>query len=76
VQRRVTELEALARRADGAQRRGPLSKRCETALAEPFDATMHPEMLSEREALARGLRELDALLEADFRVVPAQAPAR
>ncbi len=72
VQRCAAEVDRLSRRADGSLRRGPLSKRCETTLAEPFDATEHPELVSEREALARGLRELDALLDADFRVVRAQ----
>jgi uncharacterized protein len=69
VQRRVADLDRLSRRADGTLRRGPLSQRCETTLAEPFDATTHPELMSEREALALGLRELDAMLDADFRVV-------
>ncbi len=73
VQRRVAHLDSLSRRADGSPRRGPLSKRCETTLAEPFDATTHPELVHDREALARGLSELDALLDADFRVTPAQS---
>jgi Fe-S-cluster containining protein len=70
VQQRVMQLEALSRRADGRPRRGPLSKRCETTLAEPFDATTHPELIAEREALARGLSELDAILDEDFRMPP------
>ncbi|MEA3207786.1 MAG: uncharacterized protein QOE70_843 [Chthoniobacter sp.] len=74
VQRRVAYLDGLSRRADGTLRKGPLSKRCETALAEPFDATTHPERVHEHEELARGLRELDALLDEDFRVAP--VPAR
>jgi hypothetical protein len=75
VQRRVAHLDGLSRRADGSLRKGPLAKRCETALAEPFDPTTHPALVQEREALARGLRELDALLDADFRVAPVAAPA-
>lgn len=70
VQRRVAQLDELSRRADGSQRKGPLTKRCEATLAEPFDATTHPELLREREALARGLSELDSLLDEDFRVAP------
>ncbi|MDB6150086.1 MAG: Flagellin N-methylase [Chthoniobacter sp.] len=68
VQRRAAHLDVLSRRSDGSLRKGPLSKRCETALAEPFDATTHPELVAEREALARGLAELDALLDAEFRL--------
>ncbi len=68
VQRRAAELDRLARRADGRPRKGPLAKRCETALAEPFDATTHPELIAQREVLARELAELDAMLDLDFRV--------
>lgn len=68
VQRRVAQLDGLSRRADGSPRNGPLAKRCEATLAEPFDATTHPHLLGEREALARGVSELEALLDADFRV--------
>ena len=74
VQGRVAHLDGLSRRADGSLRRGPISKRCETALAEPFDATTHPHLVQEREALARGLAELEAILDEHFRI-PA-APAR
>ena len=72
VQRRADQLDELSRRADGRPRKGPLSKRCEAALAEPFDATTHPELIRERKDLARGLAELEALLDADFRVPPAR----
>ncbi len=75
VQRRVRHLDDLSRRADGRLRKGPLSKRCETALAEPFDATTHPELIGQREELARALSELDAMLDDDFRLPPAQAPS-
>ena len=68
VQRRAAELDRLARRADGGPRKGPLAKRCETALAEPFDATTHPELIAQREVLARELAELDAMLDLDFRI--------
>lgn len=68
IQRRAAELELLSRRLDGSPRKGPLSKRCEAALAEPFDATTHPGLVAQREQLARGLAELDAILDEDFRV--------
>ena len=73
VQRRVAQLDRLSRRADGSLRKGPLSKRCETALAEPFDVTTHPELVGQREELAGGLAELDAMLDEDFRVPTAQS---
>jgi hypothetical protein len=76
VQRRVAQLDGLSRRADGSPRRGPLSKRCETTLAEPFDPATHPELINEREELARGWRELDALLDADFRVAATPGAAK
>ena len=38
------------------------------ALAEPFDATSQPELIAEREELAEKLAELDAILDADFRL--------
>lgn len=68
VQRRAAQLDAMSRRQDGSLRKGPLSKRCETALAEPFDATLQPELVGQRADLARGLAELDAILDADFRL--------
>jgi Fe-S-cluster containining protein len=68
VQQRAAQLDRLSRRPDGRLRKGALSQRCETALAEPFDATVHPELIAEREELARGLAELDALLDEDFRI--------
>lgn len=72
VQARAARLDVLSRRADGSARKGPLSKRCETALAEPFDATTHPELIGQRKELARGLAELDAILDEDFRVSEAR----
>ena len=70
VQRRAAQLDTLSRRDDGGLRKGPLSKRCETALAEWFDATTHPELVVPREELARGLAELEAILDEHFRVPP------
>lgn len=68
VQQRAAQLDAWSRRADGSLRKGPLSKRCETALAEPFDWTTNPELIEQREELARALAELDAILDAEFRL--------
>ncbi len=76
VQARASRLDALSRRPDGSVRKGPLSKRCETALAEPFDATTDPELIEQREELARGLAELDAILDEHFRVPEKQCASR
>jgi uncharacterized protein len=73
VQKRAAELDVLSRRPDGSKRNGPLSQRCETALAEPFDPTTDPELVEQRENLARGLAELDTILNNDFRLPAAGA---
>ena len=61
-------LDTQSRRPNGGLRNGPLAKRCEATLAEPFDATMMPELIAQRKQLASKLAELDAILDADFRV--------
>lgn len=76
VQDRAARLAVLSRRADGRPRKGPLSKQAETTLAEPFDPATHPQLIAEREQLARGLIELDAILDADFRVPPEPSAAK
>ena len=69
VQRRAAHLDGLSRRADGSLRKGPLAKRCETALAEPYDPA-DVERANQRAELALALPALDAMLDADFRVPP------
>ena len=76
VQRRVARLEILSQRSDGRPRKGPLSRQCETALAEPFDATDHPELVGQRETLARELEELEQILDRDFRLSSIDHQAR
>lgn len=70
VQERVAILEELSLRADGKPRKGPLSKRCETALAEPIDASTHAELAAKQRELARGLQDLEDILDAHFRLAP------
>jgi uncharacterized protein len=74
VQRRVEHLDGLSRRADGTLHKGPLFQRVETTLAQPYDSMTNPELVGQREELAHGLGELDALLDEDFRVSPAIVP--
>jgi len=65
--RLVAEIHALLLRAGDTNARHALSKRCESAMAEPSsDAAA----LETRRQLAGAKRELDALLDQEFRVVP------
>ncbi len=67
---RVARVETLARRADGRVRQGPLSRRVEATLGEPFDPKAEPHLIEARETLVREWAALDALLDAEFRVEP------
>jgi Fe-S-cluster containining protein len=65
--RLIAEINALLLRTGDTNARHALSKRCETAMAEPSsDATA----LETRRQLISAKRELDALLDQDFRVAP------
>ncbi len=65
---RAARLDSLSRRADGTLRKGPLAQRCETALAEPLDPDVPQDLVRQRQELAGGLAELDAMLDLHFRV--------
>jgi Fe-S-cluster containining protein len=66
--RRVAEVTALLEQAGGANPKRPLSKRCETALAVPLHHASDPITVELHRELTRAMRELDALLDADFRI--------
>ncbi len=70
VQRRVGEVEMLLQKAGGTNPKKPLSKRYEKATAEPLDGASDPAALEFRNQLALAMRELDALLNREFRLVP------
>jgi len=72
TQRRVAEVTDLIERSipGGTNPRKPLSKRCETARVEPLDATSDPEVVALRDQLTRAMRELDELLDREFRIGP------
>ena len=70
VQRRVAEIDELLEKSGGTNRQRPLSKRYEKATAEPLDESADSATLELRNRLTRGMRELDALLEREFRIVP------
>lgn len=75
--RRVAHLNDLLARAENTNLKRPLAKRCESALAEPIDPAGDPAAWALRSQLQQASRELDALLDQDFRIesTPAKGPA-
>lgn len=74
VQRRVAEITALLEKSGRTDPKKPLSKRYEKIMAEPLDATSDAQAIEFRRELTQAMSELDALLDAEFRV-PATAEA-
>jgi len=70
AQRLVGRIDELLHRAGTTNRKLPLDKRCEKILAEPIDPTADPAAVALRDQLQQVRHELDALLAADFRIVP------
>ncbi len=69
--RRVTEVTDLIERSaggGGTNPKKPLSKRCETAMAEPLHSASEPEAVELRHRLTEAMRELDEVLDREFRV--------
>lgn len=73
VKRRVAEVNALLARAGSTDAKRPLSKRCEKAMAEPLDPSSDQAALALRDTLTRAMQELNAVLDADFRLTPVGA---
>ena len=73
VQRQVAQVNALLARAGGTNPKRPLAKRCEKAMAEPLDASSDPAAIALHEALTHAMQELNAVLDADFRLFPTAA---
>jgi Fe-S-cluster containining protein len=72
AKQRVAELEALLERIGGTNPKRPLSRRCENALAEPVDPSQGDDVVARHRRLREAVAELEALLNADFRLVPTQ----
>ena len=70
VQRRVKLVNELLQRAGGSNAKKPLSKRCETAMAEPLDDSSDPATVELRASLTQAMQELDTILDQDFRIAP------
>ena len=75
VQRRVGEIEELLQKSGGTNPKRPLSKRYEKAIAVPLDNSADPSALVLRDQLELAMRELSALLDRDFRLIPMNASA-
>ena len=70
----VAEVNTLLLRSGGTNMKQPLSKRCETAMAEPLDPSSDAAVVQTRRQLSRAMKELDALLDQEFRIEPAESP--
>ena len=70
VQRRVAQVNELLALAGGTNAKRPLAKRCEKIMAEPLDASSDQAAIAIRDTLTRAMQELDAVLDADFRLLP------
>ena len=70
--RRVGEITDLVEGSvtGGSNPKRPLSKRCEMAMAEPLHATSDPAAVELRQRFTRAIRELDELLDREFRIQP------
>jgi hypothetical protein len=75
AKRRVAELESLLARTGGFNPKRPLSRRCEQRLAELPAGAADGETEEVMAWLRQRVRELDALLNEDFRIVPKAAEA-
>ncbi|CAN5894811.1 hypothetical protein BH11VER1_BH11VER1_01860 [soil metagenome] len=68
AKRLVNHLEALLEKAGGENTRRPLSKRYESVTTVPLDASADETTQGFRQELMESFEELDALLDAEFRV--------
>ena len=71
VQRRVGEIGEFLEKSGGTNPKRPLAKRYEKAIAVPPDPSADPAALALRDRLTLAMRELDTLLDCDFRLIPA-----
>ena len=77
VQGRVERIERLLAAAGTTDAKRPLAKRCEKIMAEPPKASAEQAAAALRAEIAQAMRELDAVLDRDFRLAPktAETPA-
>lgn len=70
VQRRVAQVSALLEQAGETEATGPLSKRCETIMAEWIDPAPDDAAWELRRQLTLAMQELDTMLDEEFRLDP------
>ena len=70
--RLVAEVNQLLFHTGGSNIRLPLSKRCEAAMAEPLHPTSDEASVRDRIRLERVMQKLNALLDQEFRIEPAE----
>ena len=68
VQERVARIETWLKQAGATDEKRPLSKRFEKVLAEPLHSYSDEKTVVLHRELTREMAELDAILDADFRV--------
>lgn len=68
AKQRVNHLETLLEKAGGENAQRPLSKRYESVTMVPLDVSSNEATKAFRRELAQSFEELDALLDAEFRV--------
>lgn len=73
--RLVAEVNALLLRAGGTNENRALSKRCEQAMSDLGEGIADASVVENRAHLMRAKRELDALLDQEFRIAPVDAGA-
>ena len=68
VQQRVRRIETWLQQAGATDEKRPLAKRFEKALAEPLHSHSGEKTVTLHRELTREMAELDAILDANFRV--------
>ena len=74
VKLKIAELDELLKNAGAGATKRPLAKRFEKATAEPLDESSDTAALQLRSRLTTAMRELDVILDREFRIIPAAKP--
>lgn len=69
----VAETNSLLMQCGATNMKHPLSKRCESAMAEPIDPSSDATTVQMRSQLSQTMQKLDALLDQEFRIDPPES---